>query len=77
MTQYRVQHWPDMPGDREQGDTVIFSSHWSHRDWERHKSWEEAWYWLAGNCEPGDRVVVMPSAAGVRADSYAGEQTGG
>lgn len=74
MANYRIQHWPDMPGDGEEGDAIIFSDEWRRGDWERHKSWDEAWLWLAGNCEPSDRVVVMPPASGERDDSYAGEQ---
>lgn len=74
MTHFRVQEWPDMPGDAGEGDAIVFSDQWPRGGWERHKSWPEAWAWLAGNCEPFDRVVVMPPAAGHRDDSYAGEQ---
>jgi hypothetical protein len=59
-----------MPG--EEGDAIIFSSEWPTEDWERHKSWHEAWNWLEGNAEPGDTVEVLPVMHGPRADSYAG-----
>lgn len=74
MTHYRVQHWPDMPGDGGNGDAIIFRSDWPPEDWERQKSWWEAWMWLEGTVEPGDTVEVLPAMAGRRDDSYAGVQ---
>jgi len=61
-----------MPGDGGEGDAIIFSSEWPDGDWERRKSWYEAWVWLEGNVEPGDTVEVLPVMHGVRADNYAG-----
>lgn len=71
MTHYRVQEWPIMPGDGGNGDAIIFSSEWPPEDWQRHKSWHEAWDWLAGNVEPGDMIEVLPPKSGQRLDGYA------
>lgn len=68
MTTYRVQEWPDMPGDGE-GDAIIFGDDWPAQDYERHKSWEVAWLWLSGNTNPGDTVVVLESQDGHRDDT--------
>jgi hypothetical protein len=70
MTHYRIQEWPDMPGE-DGGDAIVFSSEWPAGDWERHRSWSEAWYWVGGNAEPGDTVEVLPDMPGQRLDSYA------
>lgn len=67
MTTYRIQEWPDMPGDGE-GDAIIFGDGWPDV-YERHKSWEEAWQWLAGNAESDDVVVVLESQDGHRDDA--------
>lgn len=56
---YRIQERPNMPGD---GDAIIFRSGW-HGDYERHKSWHEAWGWLEGNAEPGDTIEVVEAAS--------------
>lgn len=74
MTRYKIQHWPDMPGDGGDGDAIIYSSDWGKergRDlYERHKSWEEAWAWIAGNIEPRDVVKVKKPKSGHRDASY-------
>lgn len=86
MTHYRIQHWPDMRGDTplewhyygdtaeeyERGDTIIFSTEWPPNDWERHKSWHEAWMWLSGTADPGDTIEILPTKTGTRDDNYPG-----
>lgn len=72
MTDYRIQEWPDMPGDGGEGDAIIFSSDWPTEDWERHKSSTVAWLWLEGNTNPGDTIEVLPPEPGTRSDDYAG-----
>lgn len=69
-TYYRIQHWPDMPGDGGDGDAIVFSNDWPDGDWQRLKSWHEAWDWLGGNTEPGDLIEVLPPMSGHRDDSY-------
>jgi hypothetical protein len=70
MTTYKVQHWPDMPGDGGEGDALVYSTKWEPKLYERHKSWEEAWAWIAGNIEPGDKVKVKKPKSGYRDASY-------
>ena len=38
-----------MPRDGEHGDAIIFSTDWPAQDWDRHKSWYDAWQWLGGH----------------------------
>jgi hypothetical protein len=60
-----------MPGDGGHGDAIVFSTDWPSEDWERQKSWCDAWMWLEGNAEPGDTIEVLPPMTGQRLDSYA------
>lgn len=70
MTRYKIQEWPDMPGDTGGGDALIYSDKWEPKLYDRHKSWHEAWMWLAGTLEPGDTVKVLPPKTGYRDASY-------
>jgi hypothetical protein len=70
MTTFKIQHWPDMPGDSGDGDAIVYNSNWQPKLYERYKSWEEVWAWIAGNIEPGDIVKVKKPKSGYRDASY-------
>lgn len=53
------------------GDAIVFSSDWAPQDWERHRSWHDAWAWIGGSATEGDTVEVLPIKLGIRVDSYA------
>jgi hypothetical protein len=48
-----------MPRDGEHGDAMIFSTDWPAQDWDRHKSWYDAWQWLGGSANSGDAIEVL------------------
>ena len=64
MTHHRMQEWPDMPGDGEDGDAIIFSTDMSAQDWDRHKSWYDAWQCLGGNAGTGPSAPGTPGTGG-------------
>ena len=70
LTHFKVQEWPDMRGTWYGGDAIVFRSDWPNNDWQCHESWDAAWDYLAGNCEPGDTVEVLKEGRGRRLDTY-------